>query len=168
MGAQLFCALLRSVGLDVRLVCSLQLLSFASVPTTVSPQKHKPTIRMTGSDTETGNSGNESTGSTTSSIIGTGVVPKIPPPIRRFGGGAATAAESDQGYAPVSGKTLKYLEDDDHVIYYNHSKAKDVQRVKISCLLGRSLRRGIPKVASSGPTRHQDCQQGTKTGTTSK
>jgi xeroderma pigmentosum group C-complementing protein len=113
VGAQMFCALLRSAGLDVRLVCSLQLLSFASVPTTVSPQKQKPTIRMTGSDTETGNSGNESTGSTASSIIGTGVVPKIPPPIRRFGGGAATVTNNDQGYAPVAGKASSNLQDGD-------------------------------------------------------
>lgn len=126
VGAQLFCALLRSAGLDVRLVGSLQLLSFASVPTPMSPPKQKTTIRMTGSDSETGNSGNESTGSTTSSIIGTGVVPKIPPPIRRFGGAAASAAEVDQGKAPVAGKTFQMLGGSEYNTYHKHSKAKDV------------------------------------------
>lgn len=39
VGSQLFCAMLRSVGVDTRLVCSLQPLSFASAPSSQTPQK---------------------------------------------------------------------------------------------------------------------------------
>jgi len=102
----LFCALLRGLNVDARLVCSLQPLSFASAPPVPSPQKQKDTVRMTASDTESGPSGNESTGSNTSSIIGNGVVPNIPPPIRRFGAKAAPSAMglADLGQAPSPGK----------------------------------------------------------------
>jgi len=39
VGAQLFCALLRSTGVDVRLVCSLQPLPFRAMNKAVTPQK---------------------------------------------------------------------------------------------------------------------------------
>jgi xeroderma pigmentosum group C-complementing protein len=39
VGAQLFCALLRSIGVEARLVCSLQCLPFASVAQPSTPQK---------------------------------------------------------------------------------------------------------------------------------
>lgn len=111
MGAQLFCALLRGVGVDARLICSLQPLSFAAAPSAPSPQKQKPTVRMTGSDTETGHSGNESAASATSSVVGTGVTPKIPPPIKRFGGdfsAPAGATDSvDLGAAPSPGESIR-------------------------------------------------------------
>jgi xeroderma pigmentosum group C-complementing protein len=106
VGVQLFCALLRGAGLDARLVCSLQLLPFASPPPAASPQKQKRTIRLTGSDSETGHSGSDSAASSTLSVIGNGVTPKIPPPIKRFGRGAAGAAVAsnvDLGQAPSPG-----------------------------------------------------------------
>ncbi|EME50263.1 hypothetical protein DOTSEDRAFT_121742, partial [Dothistroma septosporum NZE10] len=39
LGNQLFCALLRSAGVDARVVCSLQVLTFTSVPKGSTPQK---------------------------------------------------------------------------------------------------------------------------------
>lgn len=39
VGAQLFCALLRSIGVEARLVCSLQCLPFASAAQSTTPQK---------------------------------------------------------------------------------------------------------------------------------
>ncbi|KIX03682.1 uncharacterized protein Z518_07235 [Rhinocladiella mackenziei CBS 650.93] len=42
LGAQLFCALLRSVAVDARLVCSLQVLPFSGVAKGPSPEKPKP------------------------------------------------------------------------------------------------------------------------------
>lgn len=39
MGNQLFCAMLRSAGVDARVVCSLQVLPFTSVPKGSTPQK---------------------------------------------------------------------------------------------------------------------------------
>ena len=54
VGAQLFCALLRSVGVEARLVCSLQLLPFPPAPkVTISqvrrraPQASDPASRQT-------------------------------------------------------------------------------------------------------------------------
>lgn len=47
VGAQLFCALIRGIGLEARLVCSLQPLPFASAAQASTPQKddsRKPTI----------------------------------------------------------------------------------------------------------------------------
>jgi xeroderma pigmentosum group C-complementing protein len=38
-GNQLFCAMLRSVGVNARIICSLQVLPFGSVPKTSTPQK---------------------------------------------------------------------------------------------------------------------------------
>lgn len=105
MGAQLFCALLRGLDFDARLVCSLQPLSFASAPPAPSPQKQKQTIRMTLSDSDSAHSGNESAASNTSSVIGNGVTPNIPPPIRRFGAGAPSNSmiSADLGQAPSPG-----------------------------------------------------------------
>ena len=42
VGAQLFCALLRSVAVDTRLVCSLQVLPFTGVAKGLTPEKPKP------------------------------------------------------------------------------------------------------------------------------
>ncbi|OAG33848.1 hypothetical protein AYO21_12043 [Fonsecaea monophora] len=42
LGAQLFCALLRSVAIDVRLVCSLQVLPFSAIAKGQTPEKPKP------------------------------------------------------------------------------------------------------------------------------
>ncbi|KAL9110466.1 MAG: hypothetical protein Q9227_005010 [Pyrenula ochraceoflavens] len=41
-GAQLFCALLRSLGVEARLVCSLQPLTFSAAAKGVNPEKAKP------------------------------------------------------------------------------------------------------------------------------
>jgi xeroderma pigmentosum group C-complementing protein len=42
VGAQLFCAFLRSAGVDARLVCSLQPLPFNATVKTITPRKPKP------------------------------------------------------------------------------------------------------------------------------
>lgn len=42
LGAQLFCALLRSIAVDARLVCSLQVLPFSGVAKGRTPEKPKP------------------------------------------------------------------------------------------------------------------------------
>ena len=81
-GNQLFCALLRSVGVEARLVCSLQPLPFASSPAKSStPQKvAKPTIFASiASDTDR-DTGEEDASVQTSSHIG-----KVPSVRRRLG-----------------------------------------------------------------------------------
>ncbi|KAF2203574.1 Rad4-domain-containing protein [Delitschia confertaspora ATCC 74209] len=45
VGAQLFCALLRGIGVEARLVCSLQCLPFNAAAQTLSPQASKSTAR---------------------------------------------------------------------------------------------------------------------------
>jgi len=55
LSAQLFCALLRSVGVEARLVCSLQPLGFAAAAELATPQKkpdHKITVYANESDDE--------------------------------------------------------------------------------------------------------------------
>lgn len=68
IGAQLFCALLRSAGVEARLVCSLQLLPFAVTSKGTTPQKIKKLV-MTDPGNMTTTSGDDSaadTGSDTS------------------------------------------------------------------------------------------------------
>ncbi|KAK8217552.1 hypothetical protein M8818_001310 [Zalaria obscura] len=81
MGNQLFCALLRSVGVEARLVCSLQPLPFATAGAkTATPQKlAKPTIYMNTDGEQTGASSAEE-GSLTGSASDT---PKTIAPRRR-------------------------------------------------------------------------------------
>jgi xeroderma pigmentosum group C-complementing protein len=49
-GAQLFCALLRSVAVEARLVCSLQPLPFSGTVKDLSPSKPKPDYIVISSD----------------------------------------------------------------------------------------------------------------------
>ena len=85
VGAQLFCALLRSTGVEARLVCSLQLLPFAATSKGTTPQKLKPVYTMADLGNVTGTSGEESaadTGSDTSirtaaSIASSGIPAQI-------------------------------------------------------------------------------------------
>lgn len=58
LGAQLFCSMLRSIGLDVRLVCSLQPLPLQAALKPVTPSKPVPTV-IPFCDTRTGLSSDE-------------------------------------------------------------------------------------------------------------
>jgi xeroderma pigmentosum group C-complementing protein len=49
-GAQLFCSMLRSVAVEARLVCSLQVLPFSGVAKGVSPEKPKRDYIVISSD----------------------------------------------------------------------------------------------------------------------
>ena len=51
VGAQLFCALLRSAGVEVRLICSLQVLPFTSTAKSTTPIKPKPAYTVSYADT---------------------------------------------------------------------------------------------------------------------
>lgn len=66
IGAQLFCTLLRSTGVEARLVCSLQLLPFAATSKGITPQKPKPVYIMADSGNVTATSGDESAADTNS------------------------------------------------------------------------------------------------------
>ncbi|MCJ1477829.1 hypothetical protein MMC13_006502 [Lambiella insularis] len=60
IGAQLFCALLRSAGVEARLVCSLQPLPFTAAAKGATPLKPRPSIRVSYPDTRIGISDEES------------------------------------------------------------------------------------------------------------
>ncbi|MCJ1245386.1 hypothetical protein MMC30_002590 [Trapelia coarctata] len=60
VGAQLFCALLRSVGVEARLICSLQVLPFVATVRSTTPVKPKPAFTIEYPDTRTGISDDES------------------------------------------------------------------------------------------------------------
>ncbi|KAF2480869.1 hypothetical protein BDY17DRAFT_284955 [Neohortaea acidophila] len=81
---QLFCAMLRSVGVKARLVCSLQSLSFAaSGPKSNTPQKAvKPVVLAMASETESAASDSNTDTSSAKRPTSTG---KVPPVRRRLG-----------------------------------------------------------------------------------
>ena len=60
VGAQLFCALLRSAGVDARLVCSLQALPFVTIARSTTPQKLRPVRIIADAERQTATSGDES------------------------------------------------------------------------------------------------------------
>ncbi|SMQ49862.1 unnamed protein product [Zymoseptoria tritici ST99CH_3D7] len=94
-GNQLFCALLRAVGVQTRLVCSLQPLPFGSVPKGATPRKPvRQRVFATASNTDQSASDPED-----SAVKGSGSRGKIPS-VRRRLGRPAFASKSDA--APVT------------------------------------------------------------------
>ena len=84
MGNQLFCALLRAVGVDARLVCSLQPLPFATAGQKSStPQRQKPTVYATDSDRAGSTSADDGSLKGSASDTSVGKVKIIPPRQRR-------------------------------------------------------------------------------------
>ena len=60
VGAQLFCALLRSAGVDARLVCSLQPLPFATIAKGTALQKSVPRMFIADPESRSATSSEES------------------------------------------------------------------------------------------------------------
>ena len=60
VGAQLFCALLRSAGVEARLICSLQALPFTTAAKSSTPLKPKPAYIMADQESRTATSEDES------------------------------------------------------------------------------------------------------------
>ncbi|KAI9715724.1 MAG: hypothetical protein M1828_000739 [Chrysothrix sp. TS-e1954] len=105
VGAQLFCALLRSVGVTARLVCSLQPLSFSKVPPTPTSTPFKPTYYLSETADRLGvDSPADDTDVSMPSVVSrassvTSV--RTPRPIRRFGKTQSRdSPQTDQGVAP--------------------------------------------------------------------
>ncbi|KAK6439638.1 hypothetical protein LTR95_004151 [Oleoguttula sp. CCFEE 5521] len=78
-GNQLVCALLRSVGVEARLVCSLQVLPYASVAVkTPTPQKYrKPVVFAIASDTDPNISDASASDNNIGSSRGIGSIPSV-------------------------------------------------------------------------------------------
>ena len=99
VGAQLFCALLRSAGVDARLVCSLQPLSFTSIAPTITHPTQKPTVDLSA------NSVDYDTDASATSARSSSPAPR---PVRRFGQKAQGASDHiDTGKAPATPKTSR-------------------------------------------------------------
>lgn len=107
IGAQLFCALLRSAHVEARLACSLQPLSFAVVhvaPLTASKPPIKKTIYRPGSDSEAHVESHDelclSAVSRASSVEST-VSASGTHRIKRFGQSSTSSVLLDLGQAPI-------------------------------------------------------------------
>lgn len=83
MGNQLFCALLRSAGVDARVVCSLQPLPFSSVPKMSTPTK-PVTLRTTATPVSTTPS-KSATGNVDTAMSSSKTIGKVPTARRRLG-----------------------------------------------------------------------------------
>lgn len=78
-GNQLFCAMLRSVGVETRLVCSLQTLPFANPPPKASTpvRKKRPAVFAIASDTDHNLSDASASDASVGSPAGAGKIPSI-------------------------------------------------------------------------------------------
>ena len=116
-GNQLFCALLRAVGVEARMVCSLQPLPFVNIaPKSSTPQKTaKPTVFATLYDNHSPASGSNPSDPaiTTSSTIGS-----VPSARRRLG---QPAFSSDPTPSTASPKTKKPLGKPHYPIFWTEA-----------------------------------------------
>ena len=113
LGAQLFCALLRSVGVDARLVCSLQPLSFNTVAPIIKPPPYKPTVDLSSSATQAVNDSDSEEQSSERNGSPT------PRPIRRFGRApAGLEATPDLGKAPPSASKRRRIVDSPYPVFW--------------------------------------------------
>lgn len=104
MGAQLFCALLRCVGVEARLICSLQPLPFGTAATKLStPLKGKSTV-YAGSDKDNTSGGETSGGSASEGSSSSRRRIIAPGRIRRLGNAALNAGSSTPGPRPPGNK----------------------------------------------------------------
>ncbi|KAK0856126.1 hypothetical protein LTR03_001534 [Friedmanniomyces endolithicus] len=91
-GNQLFCALLRTVGVEARIVCSLQVLPFTNAPVKSTPQKPiKRTIFASASVSNTDQSASDASADDVSVRSSTSLG-RIPPVRRRLGQPSFTTA----------------------------------------------------------------------------
>lgn len=105
VGAQLFCALLRCVGVEARLVCSLQPLPFATTATkSATPLKSKPTV-YAGSDKDNTSGGETSGGSASEGSSSSRRRIIAPGRIRRLGNAALNAGSATSGPKPPRKKS---------------------------------------------------------------
>lgn len=106
VGAQLFCALLRCVGVDARLVCSLQVLPIgASAAKSTTPIRSKPTVYAE-SDKDNTSAGEASAGSASEGSSSSRRRIIAPGRIRRLGNANLNAGPSTPGPKPP-GKNSK-------------------------------------------------------------
>jgi len=128
IGAQLFCALLRSVGVEARLVCSLQSLPFTAAVKNTTPQKPKPDIIVAELNNLPATSDEDSGvdvqhhvapfGPTSSSTID-GMAPLVPRRPRRLGQPTFALGSDDNLGKPPPTKSTLYPPD--HVLHLTNA-----------------------------------------------
>ncbi|KAI4756664.1 Rad4-domain-containing protein [Aureobasidium sp. EXF-12344] len=118
VGAQLFCALLRCVGVEARLVCSLQVLPFgASAAKSATPIRSKPTVYAesdkdnTSAGETSGGSASEGSSSSRRRII-------APGRIRRLGNATLNAGSSTPALKPPARKKKRPIRTLDYPVYW--------------------------------------------------
>lgn len=106
MGNQLFCAMLRSAGVDARVVCSLQVLPFASVAKPATPKKPVKEIIFAMASYESPSKSSSNVDDT--AVTGSSTIGKVPAARRRLGQPSFTSSESVKPPpAPNTRKILK-------------------------------------------------------------
>ena len=110
MGNQLFCALLRAIGVEARVVCSLQVLPFASVTVKTTPQKVvKKTVFASASASDTDHHLSDASVSD-ASVKGPSGVGRVPPVRRRLGQPSFVTPSASAAQAPkVKKKPVRQL-----------------------------------------------------------
>ncbi len=144
-GAQMFCTLLRSAGVEARLVCSLQAFPFTTVPQASTAGKTKQTVVYGGTDsdnqTETGDEDIPSSASRPASVNGDATALAGPNRVKRFYHRApGIAPRVDLGKTPpmpgrpFDPRTLVYA-----MLMFYSCKAEKNQRIILPSLLGRGF-----------------------------
>ncbi|KAH0275559.1 Rad4-domain-containing protein, partial [Aureobasidium melanogenum] len=118
VGAQLFCALLRCVGVEARLVCSLQPLPFGTTATkSATPLKGKPTV-YAGSDKDNTSGGETSGGSASEGSSSSRRRIIAPGRIRRLGNAALNAGSAAPSPRPPARKKKRPVRTLEYPVYW--------------------------------------------------
>ncbi|KAI4716682.1 Rad4-domain-containing protein [Aureobasidium sp. EXF-10727] len=119
VGAQLFCALLRCVGVDARLVCSLQPLPFGTSATkSATPLKATKSTVYAGSDQDNTSAGDTSGGSASEESSSSRRRIIAPGRIRRLGNATLNAGPSAPGPKPSVRKKKRPIRTLDYPVYW--------------------------------------------------
>lgn len=159
VGNQLFCALLRSVGIEARLVCSLQPLPFGTTGAKgTTPQKGKATIYMdTDSDRNGATSAEE--GSATGSAS-EGTTPRVMAPGKRRRIGQPKFAASGGGSRPAPPPGECHEQRIVYTLTISSEEEAFDPKARLSNLLGRGVQLSVSEMGTRRSTGHRDCRQG--------
>ncbi|KAH0344188.1 Rad4-domain-containing protein, partial [Aureobasidium melanogenum] len=118
VGAQLFCALLRCVGVEARLVCSLQPLPFGTTATkSATPLKSKPSV-YAGSDKDNTSGGETSGGSASEGSSSSRRRIIAPGRVRRLGNAALNAGSVAPSPKPPARKKKRPIRTLEYPVYW--------------------------------------------------
>lgn len=143
LASQLFCCMLRSIGVDTRLVCSLQALDFASRPIPASQRLQKTVVYAESSARRQNDIHTRSPVKTISRQN-----PRSFGRIKRFGGNNTSKHKSSSNVATYS---MAYIEYETHSILNFCRSPTYCAYHAISCFLDRSLQCSSTEMGPSKP-----------------